>query len=176
MIQDLGKTCTQLLVVDSKQMSLLEGGEQVIEGIPIYVGLKGVTKDKKEGDMKTPVGRFPLGTVFGDEKHRQYAIKMPYLLIEEGLLCVDDPKSCHYNQFVNQHTKERDWKSSENMKEIGYPYTLGIVIGYKGDGSCIFVHIGDGGTAGCVAMSEEDLIKVVTLLDFDKNPHIDIKQ
>src|SRR3990167_4370209 len=146
-----GYDSTQLLIVDRGKMSLWEGGKKITDSIPVHVGANGVTREKREGDMKTPIGRFPLGTAFGDEAHRKYARQMPYLLVEEGLECVDDPNSAHYDCFVTRRTKNRDWKSSEKMIEFGFDYALGVVIRYMGNGSCIFMHIGSGGTAGCVA-------------------------
>ena len=157
-------------------MTLWEGGKKVGADISVYVGAMGVAKEKREGDQKTPAGLFSLKTVFGDEAHRKHAVRMPYRLVEEGLECVDDPKSCHYNQFVDKTTKQRDWTSSEKMKEFGDSYALGVVIEYKGDGSCLFIHVGNGGTAGCVAMGRGDLIRLVEWLDLEKKPHIAIKE
>ena len=136
-------------------------------------------KEKVEGDGKAPAGIFSLGPVFGDLDHQVYAQKMPYLLIEKDLECVDDISSIHYNQFVNASTYPRDWNSSEKMQEIGDLYSLGMVIGHnlepitKGSGSCIFMHIwreASDGTAGCTAMNEQDLKEIVFWLDQRKKP------
>ena len=42
-----------------------------------YVGKEGFTKDKKEGDWKTPVGEFDLGVAFG--KHdNTVSVNIPF--------------------------------------------------------------------------------------------------
>ena len=134
---------------------------------------------KKEGDGKSPAGLFSIGPVFGDEAHRSYAKKMPFVLVADDLECVDDPSSQYYNRFVNADSiPNPDWKSSEKMKEIGSLYALGIVVQHNLHpiqpemGSAIFIHkFGkDVGTAGCTAMQEEDLNEVVLWLDAQKYP------
>jgi L,D-peptidoglycan transpeptidase YkuD (ErfK/YbiS/YcfS/YnhG family) len=135
---------------------------------------------KKEGDARAPAGIFALGTVFGDSQHSSYAINMPYLVVEEDLEAIDDPESRFYNQILRRSSvSAADWKSSEKMKEVGFLYALGIVVKHNENppvpfaGSCIFIHIGSEpieGTAGCTAMAEEDLIKLVSWLDEKKKP------
>lgn len=158
--------------------------------IPVMLGKKGLAwgrgkhllsegPQKTEGDLKSPAGIFSLGPVFGSSSHRKYACKMPFLLIVQDLECVDDPHSRYYNRFVHAYSvPDRDWKSSEKMAEIGFLYSLGVVIENNthpieaGSGSCIFMHISDmqKGTAGCTAMEEKDLIEVVSWLDEKKKP------
>jgi hypothetical protein len=136
---------------------------------------------KKEGDKRSPAGIFHLGTIFGDQKHQKCAKKMPFLLITKDLEYVDDPCSRYYNQFVCETTSKRDWKSSEKMHEIGFPYALGLVIQHNhnpiksGSGSAIFMHIWtehDKGTAGCTAMAEDNLKELISWLDESKYPCI----
>lgn len=135
---------------------------------------------KKEGDRRAPAGIFLLGPVFGNESHQSYSKNMPFELITEDLECVDDPGSNYYNQLIHSSSIAKpDWNSSEKMKEIGFLYDLGLVIQHNSDpiiagmGSAIFMHISRGqgmGTFGCTAMSEKDLIEVVSWLKMDKNP------
>jgi L,D-peptidoglycan transpeptidase YkuD (ErfK/YbiS/YcfS/YnhG family) len=135
---------------------------------------------KKESDGKSPAGIFSLGLVFGDEAHQYCAKHMPFLLIDDDLECIDDPHSIHYNRFVRAKSeKNRDWGSSEKMKEIGFVYALGAVIQHNMDpvcpsmGSAIFMHIWrypNHPTAGCTAMEEKDLIEIVSWLDEKKHP------
>jgi len=60
-------------------------------------------------------------------------------------------------------------------------YELGVYIAYnrspteKDRGSCIFLHIWKDPktpTAGCTAMSQADLIKILAVLDPAKNPYL----
>lgn len=182
----------QLLVVFSPDWDATHGLLYRYEGedgnwkkvgspIEVTLGMNGMTNQKKEGDGKSPAGTFFLGTVFGNTEHAQYAKKMPFLLITDDLECVDDPASSHYNQFVTAATENRDWNSSEKMKEIGDVYDLGFVVKHNMDpvqpglGSAIFFHIWkdrDTGTAGCTAMAREDLIEIVSWLDKNQNPRV----
>ncbi len=134
---------------------------------------------KKEGDWRAPAGVFSLGPAFGDERHQPYARKIPFLLVADGLECVDDPDSVHYNRFITEKTAHRDWKSSEKMKEIGFLYAIGLVIQHNlnpikpGMGSAIFMHVWRQkgmGTAGCTAMEEKDLDELVSWLDMEQSP------
>lgn len=136
-------------------------------------------RNKKEGDSKAPAGIFSLGPAFGDVFHESYAKNMPFLLITDDLECVDDPDSVHYNQFVTYSTKNRDWKSSEKMKEMDSLYALGLVIQHNlnpieiGMGSAIFMHVwkdSNTGTEGCTTMAENNLREVISWLDVKQHP------
>ena len=67
------------------------------------------------------------------------------------------------------------------MRRDDHLYRLGVVVGYNTDpvvaglGSAIFLHIWKGPgqpTAGCVAMAESDLERIVAWLDPAKMPQI----
>jgi L,D-peptidoglycan transpeptidase YkuD (ErfK/YbiS/YcfS/YnhG family) len=131
---------------------------------------------KQEGDMRAPAGIFSLSTVFGDSP---VEIAFPYLLVDDELECVDDPSSKYYNQFVKGSQKDKDWNSSEKMLMPDGIYSRGIVVEHNthppipGKGSCIFIHkwrAKDGPTAGCTALSEENLHALIEWLDIKKNP------
>lgn len=131
---------------------------------------------KQEGDGRSPVGVFSLGTAFGYAPASEAAwLKLPYLHVTEGIECVDDASSSAYNQVVNRRqVAAPDWTSSEKMREVGEAYRWGVVVNYNTPavatrGSCIFLHIGGGpdskGTAGCTAMPTSDLHAVMGWLD-----------
>jgi L,D-peptidoglycan transpeptidase YkuD (ErfK/YbiS/YcfS/YnhG family) len=167
--------------------------QQVEDPIPVDIGRKGMgwgrgvhpaieprsNPVKKEGDLKTPAGIYALGPVFGYPE-KPDNLKMDFLLIDDQLECVDDPLSLYYNQFVRPVEGEvKEWKSSEQMT---HPlYCCGLVIAHNtqppvpGLGSCIFMHClrtKGFGTAGCTAMEEHLLRKVLAWLDSSKHPHI----
>lgn len=133
--------------------------------------------EKREGDGKTPSGIFSLKRTFGYDK--AVKTKMPYRQASEEDLWVDDPNAPDYNQWVKQG--ETGAASYEKMKREDGQYKYGIVIEYntdpviKGHGSAIFFHIWKGKdfpTAGCVAVSEEDIIKIFEWLDPNAFPLI----
>jgi len=133
--------------------------------------------EKREGDGKTPSGIFSLKRTFGYDK--TVNTKMPFRQASEDDLWVDDPNAPDYNQWVKQGETGAD--SYEKMKREDGQYKYGIVIEYntdpviKGHGSAIFFHVWkgkDSPTAGCVAVSEEDMIKIFEWLDPNAFPLI----
>jgi L,D-peptidoglycan transpeptidase YkuD (ErfK/YbiS/YcfS/YnhG family) len=135
---------------------------------------------KAEGDGRAPAGVFPLGRAFGFAPAAAASwLKVPYLPVVEGIECVDDSTSSVYNQIVDRRlVRTPDWNSSEKMRDVGEAYRWGVVVDYNtpavaARGSCIFLHIGgDGGkgTAGCTAMSADDLRAVMAWLDPQAGP------
>jgi L,D-peptidoglycan transpeptidase YkuD (ErfK/YbiS/YcfS/YnhG family) len=133
--------------------------------------------EKREGDGKTPSGIFSLRRTFGYDK--TVKTKMPFRQVSEEDLWVDDPNAPDYNQWVRQG--QTGAASYEKMKREDGQYKYGIVIEYntdpviKGHGSAIFFHVWKGKdfpTAGCVAVSEEDMIKIFEWLDPNAFPLI----
>ena len=136
--------------------------------------------EKQEGDLRSPAGFFSLSAVFGFAPPEKISfLKMPYLQLKESLEAVDDPSSIYYNQIVDRTTvSSPDWKSSEKMKEPPV-YEWGIVIDHNFPkpvpalGSAIFFHLWreEGHpTAGCTAMSCENMQLLLTFVSDKKKP------
>jgi L,D-peptidoglycan transpeptidase YkuD (ErfK/YbiS/YcfS/YnhG family) len=126
--------------------------------------------EKREGDGKTPSGIYHLKTAFGYDE--SIKTKMPYRQALEDDIWVDDPGDDDYNRWVKK--AQTHAASYEMMKRDDDLYKYGIVIEYntdpviKGNGSAIFLHIRKCQglpTAGCVAVSEENMIKILEWLD-----------
>ena len=98
---------------------------------------------------------------------------------------VDDPSSPLYNQhFVLKHDPVTPWEFKQQMKLNDYAHSLKLFIRHNaagdqghpvaGGGSSIFFHIwrrdGQAPTAGCTAMSEENLRAMIAWLDPSKHP------
>ncbi len=142
-------------------------------------GLHKIPKDakyiKKEGDGKAPAGLFTLKNGFG---YAPFKIDFPYSVYTKNNHCVDDSNSKWYNKIIDSTKVKRDYKSFEYMKLNNNQYKYGIVVNHnpnaiKMGGSCIFMHIrsGDGaGTAGCTAMSEDNMIKILKWIKKEDNP------
>ena len=133
---------------------------------------------KKEGDGCSPAGIFRIPYAFGNASAAP-GLRLKYLPITSTLAGVDDPKSRHYNEVVDSDSVERDWAGSETMSEIG-SYRWGAFVAHNpakvpGAGSCIFLHVWSGPgqpTAGCTAMREEDLIRVLNWIDPAREPRL----
>ena len=138
--------------------------------VPAIIGKNGFTNDKEEGDMKTPIGEFELGIAFG--KYDSIDSKFPYLKIEDDMYWVDDITSDDYNELIK--TSEKPMFSAEHLIDYiddAYEYAIEIKTNpdnIKGKGSAIFLHcIRKEYTAGCVAISKEDMIHLLKLIDID---------
>ena len=126
--------------------------------------------EKREGDGRTPSGIFPLGTVFGYEP--SFSTRMPYRQATVDDLWVDDVHADDYNRWVKSGATNAS--SFERMRREDGLYKYGIVVEYnmnpviKGFGSAIFIHLWKGPrqpTEGCIALSEENLVRVIKWLD-----------
>ena len=156
---------------------------QVGPPVPVVLGRSGVGP-KTEGDGRAPQGVFPLGPAFGYGPEPPPGVRLPYLAMVPGALCVDDPESALYNLVFDPDTLpgERDWAGAEAMRrDLAHGdnlYRFGVIVQYNphrvpGGGSCIFLHLWrspDSPTAGCTAMAEEDLLEILRWLDPEAAP------
>ncbi len=123
-----------------------------------FIGHNGTTNDKKEGDGKTPIGKYNLGVAFGTHNKVRFR---NYIKINETLHWVDDMNSEFYNKMVDITKVKKDWNSSEHLIEYPrqYEYTIEIKTNPKnipGKGSAIFLHCSIGvPTAGCIAIDSQ---------------------
>jgi L,D-peptidoglycan transpeptidase YkuD (ErfK/YbiS/YcfS/YnhG family) len=142
------------------------------------IGRNGISSEKREGDGKTPSGTYLISTLFAYESQNA---KMPLLVANENLICVDDSNSSFYNKIIEKNST-LDIKSYEEMKRHDNQYEFGAVIDYNLDGvknmgSCIFIHVmndKEEPTAGCVALNKQDMIFLFKNLDISKKPEIKI--
>jgi L,D-peptidoglycan transpeptidase YkuD (ErfK/YbiS/YcfS/YnhG family) len=135
---------------------------------------------KKEGDDRAPAGIFRLSSAFGYAPARSAAwIKLPYLALSNQVEGIDDPNSRHYNKLMDRSKVAKiDWRSSEQMRRDDVLYKWGVVVGHNSAavpdaGSCIFLHIWKSSaspTAGCTAMPESDLVRLLHWLDPARHP------
>jgi L,D-peptidoglycan transpeptidase YkuD (ErfK/YbiS/YcfS/YnhG family) len=153
-----------------------DGWQPLGTAIPAVVGRNGLAPvgEKREGDGRTPSGIFVLERCFGYEP---FATKMPYIILTPDMIWIDDVRSGRYNTLADNSAGEGF--SSETMKRADDLYKYGIVVEYNtkeivpGAGSAIFFHIWRGPatpTAGCVAASEPDLVRLLRWLDPEKHP------
>jgi len=164
-----------------------EGGGKVFKTVEVNIGKNGLgwglgelslqQKEgeplKYEGDKKAPIGIFKLTSLFGYSQENSY--KMPYLYASENLICVDDSASNFYNQVIEANGGE---KSFENMRRNDHQYELGVLVAHNQEavakrGSCIFLHVKkseNASTAGCTAMRLEEIKKIASWLDKEKQP------
>lgn len=187
-LRDLPEATTQVLLVSADRPGDFKATMYVLEKrdgawheafppLPALIGSKGFAPpgEKREGDRRTPSGVFPIKLAFGYGE--RIDSRMPYRQAGEEDIWVDDAASPDYNRWVRRD--ETSATSFEVMKRQDDRYKYGIVIEYntdpvvEGAGSAIFIHVRGGKnlpTLGCVALSEEDILKILARLDPAKQP------
>ncbi len=137
---------------------------------------------KKEGDSKSPQGVFELPGAYGYLPPSMMRIKFPYTQVDSDMICIDDARSGYYNMIVDAGEKGLnvdDLPSHEEMLRDDALYKYTIFVGHNtldtkmGAGSCIFLHLWEDPksyTAGCTAMSEESILRLLGWLDPDSSP------
>lgn len=167
-----------------------ENGVWKAEGdpIPVTLGMKGMAwgrgvedfrsrtgPKKQEGDKKAPAGVFRLGDTFGYNTPEAASwIKMPYIALSPGTLCVDGAGSPFYNRIVDEKEVNDPAVSAERMRREDNQYSLGLWVLHNfpesesGAGSCIFMHVrkpDSSGTLGCTAMDYDQMRRLLLWLD-----------
>ena len=142
------------------------------------VGKKGLTKNKKEGDKKTPKGTFEIENLY----YRRDRLGKPIT----SLKCIEIKKDMGWCDDINVKKKynkrikiEKKFRY-EKLKRKDYKYDLLIPIKYNfkkpisGLGSCIFIHLTKDyrPTAGCIALRRKDFLIMLKLIH--KNSKIKI--
>jgi L,D-peptidoglycan transpeptidase YkuD (ErfK/YbiS/YcfS/YnhG family) len=185
-----GKSTQIILVIDNNSLFFNErkvytlekkgaDWKTAFEPFSAVIGKNGFAPvgEKREGDGKTPSGLFALRMTFGYDE--AVITKMPYRQALVDDIWVDDPNADDYNRWVKKDATLA--KSYERMKRDDNLYKYGIVIEYnttpviKGNGSAIFFHVWGGEditTEGCVAVSEQDIVKILAWLDPQASPII----
>jgi len=135
--------------------------------IKCAIGKNGITKNKKEGDLKTPSGIFKLKKVFYRKDRIKFIktrLKIKNIKKSDGWC--DDPASKYYNREIKFPFKG----SAEKLWRKDSIYDLIVVLNYnfnpiiKNKGSAIFLHIckkNYAPTKGCVAVNKKDMMNLL---------------
>jgi L,D-peptidoglycan transpeptidase YkuD (ErfK/YbiS/YcfS/YnhG family) len=147
-----------------------------------WVGRRGVSPAKREGDRRTPSGAFGFGRVMYGVAANP-GVRYRYRRLVCGDWWVEDPRSPHYNQFrhVPCGTPPPFRIVSEDMSKSPTAYRHLAVIDYNtspvvpGRGSGIFLHASTGRpTVGCVSLPLGQLLAVLRWLRPAASPLIAI--
>jgi len=142
------------------------------------VGYNGIAKPgaKREGDGKTPSGRYGFGFDFGVLANPGVAVW--YRRARSYDWWDDDPSSPNYNEWID--TRHHSAGNNPEPMDNQPAYNYGAVIAYNtkrvpGLGSAIFLHVDTGSsTAGCVSLPQRRLLKVLRWLRPSDHPRIAI--
>lgn len=142
------------------------------------IGKNGISKSKKEGDKKTPVGKFSLGDLyFRTDKIKKPETKLKCIPIKKDMGWCDDEKS---KKFYNKLIKKQKKVRYEKLFRKDFKYNLFIPISYNsnpiklGKGSAIFLHLTKNykATAGCISLREKDFLILLKLINKKTKIHI----
>jgi L,D-peptidoglycan transpeptidase YkuD (ErfK/YbiS/YcfS/YnhG family) len=146
------------------------------------LGRSGLSSRKREGDGATPAGTYRLGaTVYGIAPNP--GVRLRYHRLTCGDWWDSDPSSPTYNTFrhVACGTTPSFRGASEPLWRISPQYRYFAEIAYNtgpavpGRGSAIFLHVSAGRpTAGCVSLSERQLVRALRWLRRGAAIHIGI--
>ena len=135
------------------------------------IGKKGSTKNKKEGDKKTPKGVFKIENLYfrKDRKEKPLTLLKCIEIKKNMGWCNDTRFPRKYNKLLKINNKIKH----EKLKRNDYKYDFLIPIKYNfkrpitGKGSCIFIHLTKDykPTAGCVALKEKDFLIFIKLIE-----------
>ncbi len=123
---------------------------------------------KMEGDHRSPLGAFRIGTAFG-RTARPAGVAWPWRQTGADDRWVDDPQSPHYNRWVSAQVA--GGASAETLARTDGLYDVALVLEHNtdhpvaGGGSAIFVHLTSGGpTVGCTSLAREPLLELLRWL------------
>lgn len=183
--------CGQLLVVYNTKASSIASELKVFERTdegwvavdslagPCNVGRKGFAPygEKVEGDGKSPTGIFSITHFFS--KYPRFTTRLEKIKVTQNTIWVDDAKDPLYNKYCEQSATHPRKGEKLIRKDGQYDYVM--VINYNTEerlpykGSAIFFHVWsrpDGGTAGCVAVEKQHILRIFDWIDAEKYPMI----
>ncbi len=137
------------------------------------LGRNGVTVFKREGDGKTPLGRYRVTSGYWrTDRLRRPGGVLKLEPIKRHMGWCDDPHDANYNRPLRLPARA----SHENLLRADGLYDVVLLLDHnqrprvRGHGSAIFFHLTRDKadpTAGCVAISREHMIMLLPRLSLD---------
>jgi L,D-peptidoglycan transpeptidase YkuD (ErfK/YbiS/YcfS/YnhG family) len=138
--------------------------------VPCALGPSGIVRIKREGDKGTPAGRFALlWGYYRPDRARPCAAGVPLKPMRRDQGWCEDPSSPRYNRPVRLPSADcidRMWRD-DHLYDLTFVLDQNFLRRAKGRGSAIFFHLARPGlspTAGCVAISAGDMLKLAPRL------------
>jgi L,D-peptidoglycan transpeptidase YkuD (ErfK/YbiS/YcfS/YnhG family) len=134
------------------------------------LGRSGIKTGKREGDGATPAGRFyPVRLWWRADRLPRPRTLLPVRRIGPGDAWCEDPKDRRYNRPFRRSASG----PGDRLTRADGLYDLIVEIDHNtrprvaGRGSAVFLHVardGFGPTAGCVALTRKDLLRLLKRL------------
>lgn len=144
------------------------GWQPVAAGIDTHVGSSGMAPRAKSGHPATPMGVFALPYAFGTAPNPGGGLK--YVQVGPDHWWDGDDQSPTFNTMQVCKKGQCPFRTAESENLEIPQYKHAVVMGVNnarkpGDGAAFFFHTTDGGpTAGCVAIDDDTLVKVIQWL------------
>lgn len=133
-----------------------------------FIGENGLNPDRVEGDYTTPVGDFGITESFGLKENP--GTKLPYFVVEDYHWCCSDAEYS-YNKIIDIRECPHEC-SGEHLATYNPQYNYSMFLDFNkecvvGRGTAIFFHCwgSEPYTAGCVSVSEENMLKIMQTVD-----------
>ena len=135
-------------------------------------GKAGITRNKVEGDKKTPKGSFRLGNLFyRSDRKKKPETTLKCIKINKTMGWCDDVSSKKkYNKLIKIDKKPKLNHEKLFRKSSIYDYFIPINYNSKnptiGKGSAIFIHLTKNykKTLGCIALKEKDFLILAKII------------
>ena len=135
------------------------------------IGKNGISKKKREGDKKTPIGRFSIENLYyRSDRIKKPLTKLKCIKIKKKMGWCDDPlNQKNYNKlvFINKGTKCEKLYRKDHKYDLIIPIKYNYLKPIKFKGSCIFIHLTNNykATAGCIGLSKKDFLIMIKLIN-----------
>ena len=154
------------MIIKLKNKDTLNVGEFKLK---CCIGKKGISKNKVEGDLQTPSGKFKFGNLYWrSDRVKKPETKLFCKKIKKNMGWCNDTSSAYYNKEIQINKKVKH----EKLYRHDYKYDLFILVKYnylkvkKNKGSAIFIHLTKNykATSGCIAVSKKDFLILSKML------------
>ena len=142
------------------------------------IGKRGISRKKREGDFKTPKGKFRvLYVLYRKDRVLKLDTSIPKLPIHKNMGWCDDSRSARYNKLIKFPFRFK----AEKLFRKDNIYDIILILNYnmnpiiKNKGSAVFIHVARknySGTKGCIAIKKIELKKI--FLYINKKTSIEI--
>ena len=133
------------------------------------IGAKGIKKNKIEGDLCTPKGRYKLKNLFyRDDRGKKFNCVLNTIKIKKNMGWCDDPRSKYYNSLIkiNKNLKYEKLFRRDHL----YDFLIEINHNHKKKpfaGSAIFIHLTKNykPTKGCIAINKKNMTLLISKIN-----------
>ena len=167
----IGIKCTYDIYASLTIYKAKNGKYVPVFNCPAVIGKNGPGKHA-EGDTKTPLGTWTIGEAYGIKDDP--GSLLPYTKITDDMYwCATGSNGKKYNTLIyRSDDPDADYSEDEHLMDYPIRYAYLIDLGYNKSGApyagnAIFLHCWkspDYPTGGCVAVSEESMIKILQTL------------